>query len=783
MPRFEKGSQEAKDYMEKIRNARKQPGYVPPANKKLTKKQKESEALKKVKVDIPIMGETSLIVPEYFAIRTKNGYKIVSPMSQERNLSSRQGVKSLKIVRKPIGDMALVREDGSEEPLPILAFSKKDQTLIQNHFKVVEQFKDREPQDIPTNKYAKPKERGRPTKLQKNIEVHKERNTKPGFSKKKPKKTKKSESENIQMTMEEEPAAAAAAAAPTAAYQRKQRQVYATEEERTEAIKKQKRDYAQRKRDAVKAAKGSGIVDDIKKGIQTGYKKTSEYLGAVVKGRGNLYPPKVRSILKKVGDQKVTAAELRRTPVQSLLTKAMDLFTFGQFSKNMSKTPYDKLFHLQIILTLGSGLKLLVEKNEVINMNIGSPSLTKGTEVLQITPFTGVVLNDALEKTKSKMGENNYYDYNAEKNNCQDFIAALMTANGWGNADDFAFVKQDTKTLFKGLSGLSKTAYTLTELGERANVAMTGKGLESIQDRIDAKKSERDMLMSLYHKSSEELDELYEEAMMSEGSIDECECESDMEGDSETGDMEGEGLKSFKSGSFGSDYVVQSVLFKKSKYSLPEAKKWLKDNKYKSPKVDETENMLRFRQLSPDVVDAKGYTEYHNKPLGLSGIELVIAYRRKKEERLKMNFKKRLGSRIKGGSNGRPQPDQGGFGEDEDPNEQINLEFAANVPEDVVGVMLSFLPNIQRFAATNRMIGFATRYELMQQLQRLETSLEGASGDPQRRRRLLAAIIALRRRLRLPPIEIEPIKNLKRPPREDDDDDGGAPGVRRILFA
>ena len=111
--------------------------------------------------------------------------------------------------------------------------------------------------------------------------------------------------------------------------------------------------------------------------------------------------------------------------------------------------------------------------------------------------------------------------------------------------------------------------------------------------------------------------------------------------------MTGEGLKSFKSGSFGSDYVVQSVLFKKDKYSLPEAKKWLKDNKYKSPKVDETDNMLRFRQLSPSVVDAKGYTEYHNKPLGLSGIELVIAYRRKSEERMGQSFKKRLNARLK----------------------------------------------------------------------------------------------------------------------------------------
>jgi hypothetical protein len=99
--------------------------------------------------------------------------------------------------------------------------------------------------------------------------------------------------------------------------------------------------------------------------------------------------------------------------------------------------------------------------------------------------------------------------------------------------------------------------------------------------------------------------------------------------------MEGEGMES--------NYVVQSVIFKKSKYSVASAKKWLKDNKYKSPKVDETENMLRFRQMSPKMVDKKGYTEYRTKPLGKSGIELVLAYKGS----MGSGFKKRLETRVK----------------------------------------------------------------------------------------------------------------------------------------
>ena len=222
---------------------------------------------------------------------------------------------------------------------------------------------------------------------------------------------------------------------------------------------------------------GEGIISDVVGAVKSGANKVGEYIGAVVMGRGENYPPKVRTLIEKFGSSKITSAELRRSPVQSVLTSAMNALTFGKFKKNMAQTPYDRLFHLQIVLTLENGSKLLLEKNEVINMEL-SPTMNKGTEVEPVKSFTSATLNDALEKTKASMGSKAYFDYNAENNNCQDFILSFLKSNGWGDASDYAFVKQDTKKLFKGLSGLAKTAYTLTELGERANVALTGKGAD-----------------------------------------------------------------------------------------------------------------------------------------------------------------------------------------------------------------------------------------------------------------------------------------------------------------
>jgi hypothetical protein len=76
-----------------------------------------------------------------------------------------------------------------------------------------------------------------------------------------------------------------------------------------------------------------------------------------------------------------------------------------------------------------------------------------------------------------------------------------------------------------------------------------------------------------------------------------------------------------------SDYVVQCVCFPVS-YGVKEAKKWLKASGYKSPKVDETENQLRFRQIAPNTVKKQGFTEYKTKEIG-DGIQLVLVYKNK----------------------------------------------------------------------------------------------------------------------------------------------------------
>ena len=70
---------------------------------------------------------------------------------------------------------------------------------------------------------------------------------------------------------------------------------------------------------------------------------------------------------------------------------------------------------------------------------------------------------------------------------------AILQANGIGNTPAFEFVKQDTKTLFKGLSGLSKVANVLTSAGAKVNEITQGAGMGSskVAPIIDLKDEEK----------------------------------------------------------------------------------------------------------------------------------------------------------------------------------------------------------------------------------------------------------------------------------------------------
>jgi len=74
-------------------------------------------------------------------------------------------------------------------------------------------------------------------------------------------------------------------------------------------------------------------------------------------------------------------------------------------------------------------------------------------------------------------------------------------------------------------------------------------------------------------------------------------------------------------------YKIQTILFSKDKWTKKKASSWLKKHNYSNKGVDDKPDTLRYRQLDPSYVEQIGYNQYVTKPLGASGVSLVIVYK------------------------------------------------------------------------------------------------------------------------------------------------------------
>jgi hypothetical protein len=201
-----------------------------------------------------------------------------------------------------------------------------------------------------------------------------------------------------------------------------------------------------------------------------------DYGTALVYGR-NDYSPKVRTIIKQYGMKIINSLTIMRHPIQQAIVELLNMFSFGSFKKNMSKTPYDKLFHLSLIIQFTDGTVIKAEKNEVINLTnaITVPIDAETKHVDNMRP--GIMLNTLLDGAKKIQGPN-FFTYSAYNNNCQYFVTALLKGSSLGSEKDFTFIKQNTEQLFDANPSLIGISDKVTNMGATLDVLTHGAGLK-----------------------------------------------------------------------------------------------------------------------------------------------------------------------------------------------------------------------------------------------------------------------------------------------------------------
>jgi hypothetical protein len=201
--------------------------------------------------------------------------------------------------------------------------------------------------------------------------------------------------------------------------------------------------------------------------------KIEKYGDTVLNGRDD-YPPYVRELINKYGNETITEMTIDSKKVSDTLTSALNVASLGAFDKRMKRSGLDSVNHLAIILTLSDGKRLKLEKEEAINLTENPKKNNKQRKISNIP--SGLTLKTLLDNGEKYMGEK-WFKYSASSNNCQDFIMGVLKGSSIGSQEDYDFVKQNTEKLFKGDSFLRKLSNTTTDLGGKVNEIAYGAGV------------------------------------------------------------------------------------------------------------------------------------------------------------------------------------------------------------------------------------------------------------------------------------------------------------------
>jgi hypothetical protein len=199
---------------------------------------------------------------------------------------------------------------------------------------------------------------------------------------------------------------------------------------------------------------GSGIIDKVK--------EIGNRVVAFIKGRKPGSPEYVK-FMQKHGQETINSISVCREPVQSWITKALNLLTLGDFAQRIKALSYDKLYHLYLVFTTSSGT-YLTERNEIVRVQKGG---RKGDCVA--VPIKNISVGQFLGTPLMRVGEEKFFTYSIN-NNCQDYISLLLRTSGMMTPDLNKFINQDIPALLKDHPLVKKFAETITGFAGRLQI-------------------------------------------------------------------------------------------------------------------------------------------------------------------------------------------------------------------------------------------------------------------------------------------------------------------------
>lgn len=183
----------------------------------------------------------------------------------------------------------------------------------------------------------------------------------------------------------------------------------------------------------------------------------------VIKKLFGRFPRRFRAILDEIGDRIPTDFVICRSPVQKYVTTLLNIVSFGQFESLMRKFNFDKFFHLYLVFNV-DGQEYALEKNEVLTLSRYSPR--EGEERMPVgSSVYNYTLNEILQNTINRVGEDRVVKYSAFSTNCQLFIRDILETLGLYSDQASQFVYQDVSGILAEMNPyVADFAQNLTDI-------------------------------------------------------------------------------------------------------------------------------------------------------------------------------------------------------------------------------------------------------------------------------------------------------------------------------
>jgi hypothetical protein len=212
-----------------------------------------------------------------------------------------------------------------------------------------------------------------------------------------------------------------------------------------------------------------------------------------LKGPRREAPPYIRKYLESHSNSYIKRIDVCRVPIKQIIDSALNIISLGQYSKIKKQLNYDDMFHLYLLITFDTGESIILERNQVLRLAPATKSDFIELKKCSKSACPGCI-NIPLNNRRIKFldffangevyqlthSDISFYIYDALKNNCQDFVLALLKGNHLDTPFITEYVKQTLPEILPEYA--KKFARGLTDVAGAFDVLLHGKGCFSHTD-------------------------------------------------------------------------------------------------------------------------------------------------------------------------------------------------------------------------------------------------------------------------------------------------------------